>query len=148
MPTEEDAQITHNSLAELGITHLKDRPIPELSGGEQQLVLLARTLAQHTKILLLDEPFSHLDLSNQNTIMGTLNELAHLGKTIVFTTHDPNIATMIADYILLMKQGQICAFGAIEDVLTEERLSIIYQTPIIVENVRGQTVILMGENRK
>lgn len=148
MPTEADFRIAQSALDKLGITDLKNHPISGLSGGERQIVLCARALAQRTEILLLDEPTSHLDLSNQNTILGVLDELTSLGKTVVFTTHDPNIATHIADDILLMRQGKICAYGSIEDVLTEERLRAIYQTKIIVEKVKGQTVILMEKNRK
>jgi iron complex transport system ATP-binding protein len=148
MPTQADFRIAQSSLEKLGITHLMDRPISGLSGGEWQIVLVARALAQRTEILLLDEPTSHLDLSNQSTILGVLDELSYLGKSVVFTTHDPNIATHTADDILLMRQGQIYAYGSIEDVLTEESLAAIYQTTIIVEKVRGQTVILMEKNRK
>lgn len=148
MPAEKDYQIVSQVLEDISITHLKDRPISEISGGEFQLVLLARALAQQTKILLLDEPTSHLDLRNQNTILTILQELSLQGMTIVFTTHDPNIAAYIADNIILMRNGKIYADGSVADVLTEEKLLAMYGIPVAVEEVRGRKVVLMENHNK
>ncbi|MBN2044937.1 MAG: ABC transporter ATP-binding protein [Anaerolineales bacterium] len=143
MPTRVDVEIAHQALVRLGISDLQDRPLPELSGGEQQIVLAARTLAQDPEVILMDEPTSHLDLSNQSTIIQVMSDLVSRGKTVVFTTHDPNIAATTADHILLMTRGQIHTFGETQQVLTEANLSAIYRTTIRVETIGGQLVVYM-----
>jgi len=94
----------------------------------------------------MDEPTSHLDLSNQNSIIQAMTDLTMRGKTVVFTSHDPNIAAMTADYILLITKGKIHSFGTVEEVLIEENLTTIYRTPIRVETVSGQLVVFMQQN--
>jgi iron complex transport system ATP-binding protein len=143
MPKESDRQIALESLETLNIVHLKDRPLPRLSGGERQIVLLARALAQQTNILLLDEPTAHLDLGNQKRILELLHHLTHQGITIILTTHDPNIAAYIADHMVFMRTGKIYAHGGTDQVLTEENLAAVYETPIVVERVKGRLVVFM-----
>ena len=143
MPKDDDYQIALNSLHTLGILHLQDRPIPELSGGEHQIVLIARALAQQTQILILDEPTAHLDLGNQKRILALLQELASQSITIAFTTHDPNTAAFIADWVILIRQGRIMGYGGVEVVMTEEKLAAIYDTSVLVENISGRKVILL-----
>lgn len=143
MPTEEDFQVAVDSLKQLNILHLKDRPLPGLSGGERQIVLLARALAQRTEILLLDEPTAHLDLGNQKRILALLGQLTLQGITSVMTTHDPNIAAYIGDHLVFMRGGQIFAHGGVDDVLTEENLAAVYDTPIVVERLKGRLVVFM-----
>ena len=94
LPSREDTIIAKRSLAEVGIDALENRSVMALSGGEQQLVTLARALAQKPRILLLDEPTSHLDLSNRNTTLRILDRLRSSGTTVVFTTHDPEAAAL------------------------------------------------------
>lgn len=146
MPTPADMEITRSIINQLGITHLINRSISEISGGERQIVLFARILAQDTSILLLDEPTSHLDLSNQAAILSILDELTKCGKTVVFTTHDPNIATLSADKVVLITQGQVHAHGSIDEVLTAGKLSTIYQTSITVKKVNGKPVVLLDKD--
>lgn len=141
LPSTQDVAIAERALEMVGASALKHRLVPDLSGGEQQIVLAARALAQDPDIYLLDEPTSHLDLSNQNTIIRIMTSLAGRGKTVLFTTHDPNIAAMTADHIILMEKGRIHSFGPAEDILTRENLSAIYQTRIDVEQVNGQTIV-------
>jgi len=143
MPKEIDRKIALESLDTLNIVHLKGRSLPRLSGGERQIVLLARALAQQTQILLLDEPTAHLDLGNQKRILELLHHLTDQGITIVLTTHDPNIAAYIADHMVFMRAGQVYAHGNIDQVLTEENLAAVYNTPIVVERVKGRLVVFM-----
>ena len=97
LPTERDMHVVHNSLEMIGIYHLRDRLYTELSGGEQQLVMIARTLAQEPEIILFDEPVSHLDYNNQIRVMGLIRQLVGRGLTIVAVLHDPNLAFHFGD---------------------------------------------------
>jgi iron complex transport system ATP-binding protein len=142
LPTKEDLNHTLKQIDALGLAHLVNRSILELSGGERQLVLIARALAQEPKLLLLDEPTTHLDLSNRNRILATLSELANRGVTIVFTTHDPEAAASTAGYLVLMKEGRILSSGPMDNILTAEGLSEAYGIPVRVVRVDGQPVIL------
>jgi iron complex transport system ATP-binding protein len=143
MPGQHDYQVVCEILESLDILDLRNRPVPELSGGERQMVLLARVLAQQTRILLMDEPTSHLDLSNKSHLLGTLRQLAGRGVTIIFTTHDPEAAIAAASYLVLMRAGRIEDFGRLDDLLTSEKLTAVYQIPIKVVRVDGRPVVLM-----
>ena len=145
LPGDVDLEITKNALKEAGISHLAEKPVTEISGGERQLVHISRVLTQQTKILLLDEPTAHLDLENQNRILSLLKKMAAQGVTTVITTHDPNAAIFAADYFVLMNQGNIAAEGELEKVITTENLSMIYRTPIRVEKINGYTMVVMDK---
>lgn len=141
LPGENDLQIALAALKEVGISHLENRPIPELSGGELQLVLLARALCQQPRILLLDEPTSHLDLSNRNITLRILNQLRATGTTIIFSTHDPEAAALIADHLVLMRAGQVLDSGELDKVFTSDMLSKVYGTPVEVVQFDGMRVV-------
>lgn len=143
MPGEADRQIAMAALETVGIGHLRDRPIPNLSGGERQLVTIARTLAQDPAILLLDEPTAHLDLSNQGHLLEIMRTLAAKKVTQVFTTHDPNLAAAIADMTVLMRQGRILDAGPTETLLTADRLSATYDVAVQVYRVDGRCMIAL-----
>jgi iron complex transport system ATP-binding protein len=143
MPTNEDLNHALEHMDSLGLTHLARRSILELSGGERQLVLIARALAQEPKLLLLDEPTAHLDLSNKSRILATLSELATRGVTVVFTTHDPGAAASIAGHLVLIKEGRVLSSGPLEGVLTAEGLSEAYGIPVRVVRIDGQPVVLL-----
>jgi iron complex transport system ATP-binding protein len=146
MPGARDMQIATETLASLGIVKLAGKPVTELSGGERQLVHLARALAQRTEILLLDEPTSHLDLENQNRILTLLTKLASQRITIVLTTHDPNVAIYAAENFVLVNEGQIFSEGDLDTVMTPENLSSMYNAPIRVERANGHTMVVMDKN--
>lgn len=141
LPGEEDVMIARGALAEVGISHLQQRAIPELSGGELQLVLLARALCQQPRILLLDEPTSHLDLANRNITLNILDRLRATGTTIIFSTHDPEAAALIADHLVLMRAGEVLDSGSLEHVFTSEMLSRVYGTSVEVMRVNGMRVV-------
>lgn len=142
MPGEADRQVALEALRAIGLEHLQDRPTPSLSGGERQLAMVARALAQKPRILLLDEPTSHLDLSNRDRILNVLRALARDGVTIVFTTHDPNLVASTSDYVVLMRQGAILAAGALAATLTEENLSATYGIPVQVIRWDGRLFVV------
>jgi iron complex transport system ATP-binding protein len=145
LPGEEDHEIACAALEAAGILHLAEKPVMEISGGERQLVQVARVFTQQTPILLLDEPTAHLDLQNQNRILSLLKKLAVGGSTAVMTTHDPNAAVFAAEYFVLMNKGQIAAKGPVEEVITADNLSAIYQTPIRVEKLNGHIMVVMDK---
>ena len=112
---------------------LSDRRVGELSGGEQQRVLLARALAQDAPVLLLDEPTTHLDLQHQSHLLNLVRGLAQQrGLTVLMVVHDLNLASLYADRVALMAEGRIFACGIPEDVLTSENLTNIYHVPVNV----------------
>jgi len=147
LPGEEDILITEDALVSAGISHLSQKAVTEISGGERQLVHISRVLAQQTRILLLDEPTAHLDLENQNRILTLLKGMANKGVTAVLTTHDPNAAIFAADHFVLMNKGKIAAQGEINQVITPENLTEIYRTPIRVEKTNGFTMVVMDKNQ-
>ena len=112
---------------------LADRFVGELSGGEQQRVLLARALAQSTPILMLDEPTSHLDLHHQVGLLELVRKLAHDdGLAVLIAIHDLNLAARYADRIALLVGGQVKAIGSPEQVLCPDLISEAYQLPVQV----------------
>jgi iron complex transport system ATP-binding protein len=141
MPTEEDLSIAAEKLDQVGLSELKERSMPSLSGGERQLVLLARALAQQPKILLLDEPTSHLDLSNKGKLVRILRDLQEQGVTIILSTHEPDVASALATHLVLMRKGEILKTGRTEEVMTSSLLSELYRMPIEVKMLDGKRVV-------
>lgn len=129
-PGAADHAIVHAVIARMGVQALAERPYTMISGGERQLALIARALAQEPRVVLLDEPTASLDFGNQGKIMREIRTLARSGLAVMFTTHDPNQAYRYADRALLMRDGRCFAEGAVADVLTRERLEALYQTSV------------------
>jgi iron complex transport system ATP-binding protein len=131
--TAQDRMATEQALEQAGLSQLRHRLLTELSGGEQQRVVLARVLAQEPQVLLLDEPTSHLDLKYQSGILGLVRQLAHQRSlTVVVSLHDLNLAALYADRLALLAEGRLLAVGSPAEVLTPERLSQVYGVPILV----------------
>ncbi len=107
IPKKSDKQAASVAIEKIGISHLRNRVYTELSGGEQQLVMIARVLAQNPKVLLLDEPTTHLDLCNQSRVLELLRTLSNDGLTIVAVLHDPNLAFLYGDDFLFVKDKQL-----------------------------------------
>lgn len=130
LPGPADFKIVSEVLEMLGLRDFGDRPISSLSGGERQLVIMARALAQRPQILLLDEPTAHLDLANQARVLRVISSLAAQGLSVLFTTHDPNLALFVSDYTVLLRRGAGCLAGPSSALLTAEHLSSLYGVPI------------------
>ncbi len=132
-PSEKDQEIARQSLERVSALPLADRRVGELSGGEQQRVLLARALCQSTPILLLDEPTTHLDLQYQVSLLELVHELAHTDHLAVLVAlHDLNLAAHYADRVALMVAGAIKALGKPEEVLQSQLIEEAYCLPVQV----------------
>jgi iron complex transport system ATP-binding protein len=132
-PSPRDEAIARQSLQRISALPFADRRVGELSGGEQQRVLLARALCQSTPILLLDEPTAHLDLQYQVGLLELIHELAHKDKLAVLVAlHDLNLAAHYADRIALMVAGRIKAMGSAKDVLQPKLIEEAYCLPVKV----------------
>jgi len=128
-----DEQVARAALAKVDALDLAERRVGELSGGEQQRVLLARALAQATPILLMDEPTAHLDLHYQVGLLETVRSLAHAdGLAVLVALHDLNLAARYADRLALLVGGEIKAVGSPRQVLTAESISAAYHLPVEV----------------
>lgn len=126
-----DEQIAQQAMQRTNLLDLADRRMDELSGGEQQRVLVARAIAQQSRLLLLDEPTTHLDIQYQMCLLDIVSELAHQDHLgVLMAIHDLNMAAHYSDRILLLVQGQIIASGKPEEVLNSEILSKAYHVPI------------------
>lgn len=125
-PGEKDRAIARAAIERLGIAHLADRSVHRISGGERQLVLIARALAQQPQAVLLDEPTASLDFGNQGLVMRAIRTLADEGLAVLFTTHDPNQALRCADRALLMRDGRVLAEGAVGQVIEAQGLRALY----------------------
>jgi iron complex transport system ATP-binding protein len=131
-PSAADYRKAGSAMAVVGITHLARRACTRLSGGEWQLTLLARALAQDPQILVLDEPTSHLDIGNQIKILKVIQSLAAGGLTIVMATHFPDHALWTANRVAMLNQGRIAVAGPPEEVITPATLGAVYGVDIKV----------------
>src|SRR5262249_51218010 len=115
-------------------------------GGERQLVLLARALAQEPRFIVLDEPTASLDFGNQGKVMREIRALAESGHGVLFTTHDPNHALRAADRAYLLRNGVCLAEGPVADVLNREQLEALYGAPVekLTDVAAGASAFLPG----
>lgn len=133
--SEKDKTIAYRALQQLSIEDLADRTYTNLSGGQQQLVLIARALAQQPEMLVMDEPTASLDFGNQQLVMSRTHELSRLGMGVLMVTHDPDHALFCADKVVVMEDGAIIADGTPEDTITTDMLQRIYNGNVCVTNV-------------
>lgn len=143
MPGKAQRQAAQNALELVGIENLADRRVSELSGGERQLVLTARALAQQAKFLLMDEPSASLDFGNRLRVMELVKRLANEGYGVLLSTHDPEQALQYADRALVLHKGRQLSFGRTETAVTGEILSKAYGV-----DVRIDELIIDGETRR
>jgi iron complex transport system ATP-binding protein len=130
------------ALGRVGIADLAERRYPELSGGQRQLVLIARALAQATPVMLLDEPTSHLDYRNQVAIWRTLRTLAAEGIALVVCTHDPNHALWFADRVVVLYEHRVLASGPPSEVFIDGALDRVYEGHCTVSALDGTHVVI------
>lgn len=145
-PRKEDEKIAEEAMKECGIEDLQGKCTDAISGGELQLTLIARALAQQPELLILDEPETGLDFRNQLRVLQLLESLKkNKGLTIVFNTHYPDHALQIADHVLLLKEDGTCLYGNSDEILTEELLEEVFDVKIhtMCQTVGGKTYAAM-----
>ena len=143
-PGRHDWEVVDRALALVDMTHLTQRPIGHLSGGEQQRVAIARCLSQEPELFLLDEPTASLDWKAQSEILELvrrIHDLRHL--TTLFVTHDLNCLPVACDRVVLMKEGLIWGDGSPGELLTDDKLSRLYDMPISAVAQRRKKAILV-----
>lgn len=146
-PTQADHQAVHHALEQLGISELKQRDFNLLSGGQQQLVLIARAFCQGAQTLVLDEPTANLDFANAARVMRTLASLAAAGKSVVLSTHNPQDALGVNATACLLKGRAVLALGPAHQVITSETLSALYGLPVTVSKTEsGHTAVVPGHH--
>ncbi|WP_432842095.1 heme ABC transporter ATP-binding protein [Dactylosporangium sp. CA-092794] len=129
---DDDEELIDRAMAAADVTALAHRRFPTLSGGEQACASFARVLAQHTGVLLLDEPTAALDLRHQELIMSTVRACADAGLAVLAVLHDIPLAAAYADRIAVVSEGRLVAHGAPAEVLTESLLERVYRVPVDV----------------
>lgn len=139
-PKEEHKKEALDALKRLGIDHLKDRGYRAISGGERQLVLVARALSQQAKILIMDEPSASLDFGNKLRVMKTVRSLADNGYTIIQSTHDPDQAYLYSDKVLAMARGTVLASGKPSEIINDSMISELYGVEVEVCSMQNDRV--------
>lgn len=125
-----DLEKTTEAIKMVGLEDLVNRRINELSGGEAQLARISRALAQEPRVILLDEPTSHLDLRNRVKVLRLIRDLSRRGYTVIFTTHDPNEALRVSDEIYVLNKGSIVAQGPPAEVIDKELIKKVYSVDV------------------
>lgn len=137
--TPEDQRIIDQAISYMELEDFQDRFIDELSGGQRQRALIAMVIAQDTEYVLLDEPTNNLDIYHATNMMRTVRKLCdELGKTVILVLHEINYAAFYSDYICAFVDGKIAKFGTVEEVMTKENLSAIYQVDFEILKIEGK----------
>ena len=132
---DKDRVVAYQAMCQLSIEGMADKVYSELSGGQQQLVLIARAIAQQPKVLLMDEPTASLDFGNQQLVLSRMRKLTDDGMAVLMVTHDPGHAFFCADKVIMMEQGLVLGTGSAEEIITEPNLKRIYGHDVCVSEV-------------
>ena len=135
-PGREDNRIAARTIEKIGISHLTGKSIADLSGGERQMVMIARAIAQSPKVLILDEPTSHLDVANQIKVLSVIEMLSREGIAVIMSTHFPDHGFLLSQRIAVMQHGRFIATGRAGEVITHRNLFDAYGIDIDVCYVR------------
>lgn len=134
-PSREDYQMAKKAMEMLSIEHLSKKDYTKISGGERQLVLIARAICQQAQVLIMDEPSANLDYANQQLVMKTISKLSEEGFSVLISTHSPEHPFRLANKALLMKEGRCVGFGKTDEVLSSKALKEAYGINIEVVQV-------------
>ena len=137
--TPEDTAVIARAIAYMELEEFQDQFIDELSGGQRQRALIAMVIAQDTEYVLLDEPTNNLDIYHATNMMKIVRRLCdELGKTVILVLHEINYAAFYSDYICAFQNGKVAKFGTVEEVMTKENLSQLYQVDFEILNIQGK----------
>lgn len=142
VPMDTDYDRAREVLNYLNIADLEKRGYLDISGGERQLVLIARAMLQDAKILIMDEPTSNLDYGNQIRVMKRIQRLSKEGYIVILSTHNPQHSLMFCDKALVLKNGKVLSYGNTKDTLNTDILKQIYKIDINIKDVEGTPVCL------
>ena len=134
-PSSADRRVALDCMSELGVAHLREKSYSRISGGERQMVLIARALTQGAKLLVLDEPTSNLDFGNQVKILDKINQLKKLGISSIITSHSPDHAFLCGTRVVVFREGKFAETGAPRSVVTEGLLKKVYGVNVLVRAV-------------
>jgi iron complex transport system ATP-binding protein len=151
--TRQDHQVAQRAMELADVSHLADRPITKISGGERQRAFIAMCLAQQPQVLLLDEPTNHLDIAHQLSLLDLIRSLnRQAGMTVLAVFHDLNLASEYCDRLLLLDCGRVDVEGSPQDVLTANRIGKVYDANVLVEpnpvSLRPHIVVSAGMNHR
>lgn len=144
IPGDKDRQKARDALDRVGIAHLRSRAFTELSGGEQQLVMIARVLAQEPQLILLDEPTAHLDFVNQARLLRLIRALVDTDLTVVAVLHDPNAAFLYGDRFLFLKAGKAISLSSSQQPWDSDVLRSVYETDLQTVPYRNRALVVPG----
>ena len=133
-PGKQQIQAAEQALEKLGVSELKHRGCQTLSGGEAQLVLIARAVAQGARVLIMDEPSSNLDLGNKHSVLSLARQLSREGYTVLMSIHEPEQALVFADRAMMLCDGRIIADGGVDEVITEKLIKEVYGVSVMISN--------------
>ena len=146
-PSQKDEQITYDVLESMGLSHLANAAITEISGGERQQAAIARAVVQNPQVIFFDEPTAHLDYGNQINTLRLIASLREKGFAVIMTTHNPDHCMMLGGKVAILDRHGLLEVGACAGILTEDRLKKVYNTELrlaYVEDVKRVTCIPMG----
>ena len=134
-----DKEMIDKAIDYMELETFRERFIDELSGGQRQRVYIAMVIAQDTEYVLLDEPTNNLDIYHASNLMKIVRRLCdELGKTVILVLHEINYAAFYSDYICAFKDGRVAQFGTVDEVMTKEVLSEIYNVDFEIMNIQGR----------
>ena len=140
--TEEDLDKVSGIISAIGLEDLSERKVDSISGGEYQLVQIARALVQDPRVILLDEPTNNLDVANQESVLNVLRSIIReRGLCAIMTNHDINLSARHSDRLIMLKAGRIYASGG-KEIITSESIRDVYGMNVAVEHLRGNPVII------
>ncbi len=148
-PKSKDIERVEQALALVGISGLADQAYTQISGGERQLVMIARAMVQQPSVLLLDEPTSYLDFKNQIQTLKMVKEISRSKEvTVIMTLHDPNHALMFSDDVVLLRklngsrEGNVISFGSPDEVMTPKNIQAAYGVQVEIVHVKGRKILM------
>lgn len=141
-PQRGDMEHAYKALEQVGMGTKATHPVSEISGGEKQLAMVARSLAQRPRLLLMDEPTAHLDLHNKRRSVDLVHQLRDGGTTVILTTHDPDFASAAADRLVLLHEGRVLAQGSVDEVMTTDNMQRLFSIPVSVTSLKGRHLII------